>query len=319
MNAPELDPITRAALEEQAQRLRETWTRTRDAVRAAPAASSAYARLADLAAAYAGMATRVGRADRARDLVGDALAALRTACMADRNDPARHVAFARTLELAAACEAGRHEPNAAFDALRAAIATVGRFAPTLRDPTADPLLRLAIGTTLLRSMSAAGRMVADPKQRLDGLKQEWEESRRWARTARGAADHAVAVEAAVTAAFALAVEEYEDSAGDCLERCERLRPHIDALTRTRGDDAVVRMHRVAFTRLTADAWMRLGDLDEANVLLTEAARHLDAAAARPDHDARAVSEQRRLLESQRAELDARRARGTGSRRASAAS
>ncbi len=40
MNAPELDPITRAALEEQAQRLRETWTRTRDAVRAAPAGGS---------------------------------------------------------------------------------------------------------------------------------------------------------------------------------------------------------------------------------------------------------------------------------------
>ena len=33
------------------------------------------------------------------------------------------------------------EAQAAFDALRAAIATVGRFAPTMRDPAAEPLAR----------------------------------------------------------------------------------------------------------------------------------------------------------------------------------
>jgi hypothetical protein len=104
---------------------------------------------------------------------------------------------------------------------------------------------------------------------------------------------------AVIAAFDMAVEEHGESASACLERCEFLRPHLDALQKVRGDDAVVRTHRAAFARLSADAWLRLGDPAEAERHLGEAERHLDAAAGKPDADPREIEAQRNALARQR--------------------
>jgi PHD/YefM family antitoxin component YafN of YafNO toxin-antitoxin module len=107
---------------------------------------------------------------------------------------------------------------------------------------------------------------------------------------------------AVVAAFDLAVEEHGDSASGCLERCEQLRRHIEALQKVRGDDAVVRTHRAAFARLSADAWQRLGDTAESERLLNEAARHLNEAAKKPDADQRDLTKQRAALSEQRMRL-----------------
>ncbi|MFM9169269.1 MAG: hypothetical protein ACKOTD_03865, partial [Phycisphaerales bacterium] len=79
------------------------------------------------------------------------------------------------------------------------------------------------------------------------------------------------------------------------------------------DDAVVRQHRAALARLSADAWARLGDLAEARTLLEEAIVHLDAAAAATGADHRAIDAQRAQLADQRAALGARGVRATPAR------
>jgi hypothetical protein len=283
--------------------LRDLWCDARDQARSAAPGSPAFARVADLAASYWAMATQAGRPDRARDVVGDALATLRAACLAQPGDPARHMAFGRTLELAAATELARGERQAAFDALRAAIATVGRFAPTLRDPAADPLARMATAASLLRPLTTAARMLDDRRQRRMAFRQMWEESLGWIRAAKGQSDHVAAIESAVIAAFEVAVEDHGASSRACLERCEELKAHMGLLHRARGDDWVVRSHRAALARLTADAWTRMGDADEARRMLDEARRHLDKAVAMPDTDRRALDEQRAALARQRAALE----------------
>jgi hypothetical protein len=283
----------------QAQRLRDLWCESRDAARNGTKGSPAFARVADLAAAYAAMAVRAGERQKARAVVGDALTTLRAACVADRADPARHLAFARTLELAAAYEVAGGDARAAFDALRAAIATIGPFSASLRDKATDPLVRMALAGALVRPISTAARMIDDADQRRMAFRQIWDEARGWAKAAKGAADHASAIELAVVAALDLAVEETAESASDCLERCEELRPHIEALHKVRGDDVVVRTHRAAFARLAADAWKRLGDGNESARLLREAESHLAAAARMPGADLREIDAQRAAIARQR--------------------
>ena len=160
-------------------------------------------------------------------------------------------------------------------------------------PVADGLMRL---------ITTAARMLDNAEQRTMAFRQVWDESRAWAKAARGASDYAAAIEMAVVAAFDLAVEEHDDSASGCLERCEQLRRHIEALQKVRGDDAVVRTHRAAFARLSADAWQRLGDTAEAERLLNEAARHLGEAATKPDADQRDLTKHRAALSDQRMRL-----------------
>jgi hypothetical protein len=246
-------------------------------------------------------------------VAGDALGVMRDACRTERDDLARHLAFGRVLELTAAVEGGVGDARSSFDAVRAAISVVGRFAPALRERAADPLARIAIASGLLRPITTAARMVDEPAQRRAAFAQAWEESQAWAQASRGAADHATAIEAAVLAAFELAVEEHADRASDCVERCEDLRPHLEELARVRGEDAVVRQHRAALARLSADAWARLGDRVEARTLLEEAARHLDAAAAGTGIDPRTIEAQRAQLAAQRAALDARDMRDAAAR------
>jgi len=288
--------------ESQAQRLRELWSRSRDEARGARPGSPAFSRVADLAASYAAMAIRAGQRQQARAVVGDALVTLRHACMHDRDDPARHLALARTLELAAASEVAAGDARSAFDALRAAIATVAPFAARLRDRATDPLLRMAIASGLARPIGGAARMIEDGAQRRVALEQLWDEARAWAKAASGASDHGAAIEFAVVAAFDLAVEETGESAAGCLERCEELRPHLDALRRLRGDDVAHRTHRAAFCRLTADAWSRLGDRREAEACLTEAEGHLAEAERMSGADLRELSVQRSAIAAQRAAL-----------------
>lgn len=299
--APPLpSPAEVAAAAEQAERLRELWTRARQEARAARAGAAAFSRVADLAAAYSAMALRIGERQKARAVVGDALSTLRAAAVADRGDPSRHLALARTLELAAAVEAGAGDARASFDALRAAIATLAPFAARLRDRSADPLLRMAIAAGLCRPIAGAAAMIGDGAQRRLALGQLWDECAAWATASTGAADHATAVEHAVLAAFEVAAAETAESASRCLERCEDLRPHLDALRDARGDDAVHRGHRAAFCRLTADAWRRLGDRPEAARCLAEAEEHLRAAARMPDADMRAIAAQREAIARDRA-------------------
>ena len=293
-------PAELLAAAEQAERLRQLWSRARDDARSARGGSPAFSRVADLAASYCAMAVRIGERQKARAVVGDALTTLRAACTADRADPARHLALARTLELAAAAEAGAGDARAAFDALRAAIAALVPFAAVLRDRAADPLVRMAIAAGLSRPIACAASMIDDPAQRRIAHEQLWDECRAWAAASAGAADHATAVEHAVLAAFALAAEETSESASACLERCEDLRPQLDALRQARGDDAVHRAHRAAFCRLTADAWRRLGDRDESRRSLDEAEEHLRAAARLPDADLRAIAAQREAVARDRA-------------------
>ena len=306
-------PGPHAAHDAQLERLRSMWKDALDQARMAGPGSIAFARLADLAAACAGAWIRAGRRDEARAVAGDALGVMREACRAERDDLARHLAFGRVLELAAAVEGGVGDARSSFDAVRAAISVVGRFAPALRERAADPLARIAIASGLLRPITTAARMVDEPAQRRAAFAQAWEESQAWAQASRGAADHATAIEAAVLAAFELAVEEHADRASDCLERCEDLRPHLDDLAKVRGEDAVVRQHRAALARLSADAWARLGDRVEARTLLEEAARHLDAAAAGTGIDPRTIEAQRAQLAAQRAALDARDMRDAAAR------
>lgn len=296
---PEQEEQARIVAEAQAQRLRDLWSESRDAARSAARGSPAFARVADLAAAYAAMAVRAGQRTKARAVMGDALVTLRAACVADRTDPARHLALARTLELAAAYEVAGGDARAAFDALRAAISTVGAFAPTLRDRAADPLVRMSIASALVRPISTAARMIDDRDQRLMAHLQIWQEAKGWARASRGAADHAAAIELAVVAAFELAVEQHADSASECLERLDEIRSHVRSLEKARGDDAVTRIHRAAAARLGADCWKRLGDPAEAERLLQEAESHLAAAAAMPGCDPRELESQRTALARQR--------------------
>ena len=101
------------------------------------------------------------------------------------------------------------------------------------------------------------------------------------------------------AALDLAVEETAESASGCLERCEELRPHLEALQKVRGDDVVVRTHRAAFARLAADAWKRLGDDAESARLLREAEAHLAAASRMPGADLREIDSQRAAIARQR--------------------
>lgn len=298
-------PEERAAFAQaqmQAQRLRDLWSQARDEARRGRAGSPAFSRVADLAAGYAAMAVRAGQRNQARAVVGDALVTLRGACMEDRKDPARHLALARTLELAAASEVAAGDARAAFDALRAAIATVAPFAPRLRDRSADPLLRMAIAAGLARPIGGAARMIEDRAQRRVALEQLWDEASAWTAAAKGASDHGAAIEFAIVAAFDLAVEETGESAAACLERCEELRPHLEALRALRGDDVVHRTHRAAYCRLTADAWCRLGDPTEAERLLLEAEGHLAAAERLPGADLRETSMQRSAIAAQRAAM-----------------
>lgn len=294
------------AAQEQAQRLRDLWTETRTRTRGAPVGSPLFARLADLAGAYAAMAVRAGRRDSARVVAGDALVTLRDCCREQPQDVARHLAFSRTLELAAACEAAGGDARAAFDALRAAALAVARFAPMLGQASTPPITRIALAEAIVRPMTAAANMLEEPAQRRGALEQVWSHARGWADAASGAADHALAVEAAVVAALDLAVAEAGDSSGACLERCEELRPHLDALAQVRGEDAVVRTHRAAFARLCADAWARLGDDAEAAALLEQAQAHLDAAYELPDADRVQIARQRVALAAQRGEVESRR-------------
>jgi hypothetical protein len=293
-------PAEAAAAAEQADRLRALWVRAREEARAARAGAAAFSRVADLAASFSAMALRIGERQKARAVVGDALSTLRAAAVADRGDASRHLALARTLELAAAVEAGAGDARASFDALRAAIATLAPFAPRLRDRSADPFLRMAIAAGLCRPIAGAAAMIDDAPQRRLALEQLWDECAGWAAAATGAADHATAVEHAVLAAFELAAAETAESASRCLERCEDLRPHLDALRDARGDDAVHRGHRAAFCRLSADAWRRLGDREEAARCLAEAEEHLRAAAGLPDADLRAIAAQREAMARDRA-------------------
>ena len=306
-------PGPHAAHDAQLERLRSMWKDALGQARTAGPGSIAFARLADLAAACAGAWIRADRREEARAVAGDALAVMRDACRAERDDLARHLAFGRVLELTAAVEGGNGDARGSFDCLRAAISVVGRFAPAMRERTTDPLARIAIASGLLRPITSAARMVDEPSQRRAAFAQAWDEARAWATAASGAADHATAIEAAVLAAFELAVEEHADRASDCLERCEDLRPHLDELAAVRGDDAVVRQHRAALARLSADAWARLGDLAEARTLLEEAIVHLDAAAAATGADHRAIDAQRAQLADQRAALGARGVRATPAR------
>jgi hypothetical protein len=161
---------------------------------------------------------------------------------------------------------------------------------------------MAIASGLARPIGGAARMIQDGAQRRVALEQLWDEARAWAKAASGASDHGAAIEFAVVAAFDLAVEETGESAAVCLERCEELRPHLDALRRLRGDDVVHRTHRAAFCRLTADAWSRLGDRREAEACLTEAEGHLAAAERMTGADLRELSVQRSAIAAQRAAL-----------------
>lgn len=294
--------------EGQLLRLRMSWRDVLDGARVAGPGSAAFARLVNLSAVFTAAWIKAGRRDEARAVAGDALAVMRDACRGDRQNLATHLAFGRMLELAAAVEGGAGDRHGSFEALRAAISMVGRFAPALRERASDPLERIEIASALLRPIATAARMVDDPAQRRAGFNQVWEESRAWAAAATGATDHAVAVEWAVLAALDLAVEEHADGASDCLQRCEDLRPHLEELARVRGEDSIVRRHRASLARLSADAWARLGDLEEARLLLDEAARHLEAAGAGDDADARAIESQRMQLDAQREMLMSRRAR-----------
>ena len=293
----------RIAADLQAERLLKLWDEARSRAEAAPVGSPAFVRMAELAAAYIVLAQRAGRAGAARGMAGKALAALRDACRREKKDVARHLAFARVLELAAACEVHAGDARAAFDTLRAALVVLGPFAPMLRDRTTDPLVRLALAESLVRPLATVARMLEDAPQRRAAHAQAWDETRAWAKAAKGAADHPSAVEAAVLCAFELAVEESAESAGACLERCEELRPHIESLAKVRGEDTVVLAHRAAFARLTADAWSRLGDRAECATLLAEAARHLDAADRLPNADHAAIAAQRQAIARQRTSLE----------------
>ncbi|MBU3684486.1 MAG: hypothetical protein FGM39_10830, partial [Phycisphaerales bacterium] len=143
-------PGPHAAHDAQLERLRSMWKDALDQARMAGPGSIAFARLADLAAACAGAWIRADRRDEARAVAGDALAVMRDACRAERDDLARHLAFGRVLELTAAVEGGAGDARGSFDCLRAAISVVGRFAPAMRERTTDPLARIAIASGLLR-------------------------------------------------------------------------------------------------------------------------------------------------------------------------
>jgi hypothetical protein len=219
---------------------------------------TAFARVADLAASFASMAVRANEHAQARVVVGDALTTLRTACLAESADAARHLAFARTLELAAAYEVAGGDARAAFDALRAAITTIGPFSAALRESTTDPLLRMSIANGLMRPITTAARMLDNAEQRTMAFRQVWDESRAWAKAARGASDYAAAIEMAVVAAFDLAVEEHDDSASGCLERCEQLRRHIEALQKVRGDDGKMKINQKKSTT-GLDGWIPISE------------------------------------------------------------
>jgi hypothetical protein len=196
----------RIAADMQAERLLKLWDEARSRAEAAPMGSPAFARMADLAAAYVALAMRAGRMGAARGMAGKALAALREACRREKRDVARHLAFARVLELAAACEVHAGDARAAFDTLRAALVVLGPFSPMLRDRATDPLVRLALAESLVRPLTSVARMLEDAPQRRAAHAQAWDETRAWAKAAKGAADHPSAVEAAVLCAFELAVE-----------------------------------------------------------------------------------------------------------------
>jgi hypothetical protein len=229
------------------------------------------------------------------------LEALRAAGAAAPEDLAIHLAFARVLEAAALHH--ERDARAMFDALRAAATVLAPFAERM-DAATDPISRLAVGTALLRPLSSAARMLDDAPQRRAVWARCWDAALRWADASRAGPDHAQAVEWVVLLAFDLAVDELETSAGACLERCEELRPHLEALAAARGSDAVSLLHRSAFLRLWADAWRRLGDLDEAQRALDECERVLGQLDALRDADSGALSLQRAALERDRARLSA---------------
>ncbi len=258
------------------------------------------ARLADLAVATAAVARRLHRASTAEQVMAQSLFTLKSACAAQPTEISRHVAFARVLEAVSTHE--QHDARAAFDSLRAAASVLASFAPMIRDSQVDPLVRLSVCTGLLRPLTNAARMLDDAPLRRQTWQRCWAAALDWAEASRGGPDHAQAVEWVVLLAFELAVEELEASAGACLERCEDLRPHLDALDKARGGDAVCLLHRSAFQRLWADAWRRLGDAGEARKALDACAATLDRLEALKDFDTAALKAQRAALARDRARL-----------------
>lgn len=295
---------------EQLERIGRAWADAQRAFNSSVPTGAHCARFAELGIAAGATARRLGRSRTAEQVMAQTLAALRDASAAAPTDLARHLAFARVLEAAAL----HHEQDAraAFDALRAAATVLAPFADRM-DPALDPIARLALGGAYLRPLAAAARMLDDAPQRRAIWRRCWEAALRWADASRSAPDHAQAVEWVVLLAFELAVDELETSAGSCLERCEELRPHLEALSMARAGDAVSLLHRSAFLRLWADAWHRLGELDEAQRALDECERILAQLDALRDADSGALSLQRAALERDRSRLSA-----SLSRRAAAA-
>lgn len=285
--------------------LGQEWARLRTAV-AEGTDTSLGARLADIAVATAAVAAQLHRHHTAQQVLGQTLETLKAACARAPQDLARHLAFARVLEAAALHE--HSDSRAAFDALRAAAAVLSPFVPMLHDTHTDPLIRLALSGGLLRPLATAARMLNDAPLRRQTWRNCWEAAMRWAQASQGAADHAQAVEWVVLLAFDLAADELESSAATCLERCEELRAHLDALDAARKSDAVCLLHRSAFQRLWSDAWYRLGDMGEARAALNECECTLNRLDTLPDADAAAVAAQRAALMRDRERLAARTAR-----------
>lgn len=284
---------------EQLDRLGNAWAEAQRQFDVARCDGAACARLADLALATAAIARRLGRARTAEQVIGQTLAALKTACAARPKDLPRHLAFARVLEAAAVHQDS--DARAAFDALRAAAAVLGQFHEAIDEPN-DPIARLAVGTGLLRPLANAARMLDDADLRRQTWQRCWDAACRWADASSGQPDHAQAIEWVVLLAFELAVEDLDSSAGACLERCEDLRTHLDALDAARKGDTVCLLHRTAFHRLWSDAWCRLGDHDEAHRALDACEQVLARLDAARDADSAAISLQRAALVRDRAKL-----------------
>lgn len=284
---------------DQLDRMGNAWAEARRQFATDARGNGCCARFAELGLATATVARRLGRGHTSEQVLAQTLSTLKTACAQQPRDLPRHLAFARVLEAAATHE--EHDARAAFDAFRAAAAVLDPFASAMSDPD-DPLARLAVTTAILRPLSSAARMLDDAHLRRQTWQRCWDAAFRWAEASKGGPDHAQAVEWVVLLAFELAVDELESSAGACLERCEDLRTHLDALEAARAGDTVCLLHRTAFQRLWSDAWHRLGDMDEAARALDECDSMLARLDAARDADSAAISLQRAAVERDRARL-----------------
>ncbi len=284
---------------EQLDRLGNSWAEAQRQFDVARCDGRMCARLADLGLATAATARRLQRGKTAEQVIAQTLAALKRACAESPNDLPRHLAFARVLEAAATHQ--EDDARAAFDALRAAAAVLSPFSSSIAEPT-DPFARLAVSTGLLRPLMNAARMLDDADLRRQTWQRCWEAASRWADASKGGPDHAQAVEWVVLLAFELAVDELDSSASACLDRCKDLRQHPDALEAARNGDTVCLVHRTAYLRLWSDAWVRLGDMDEARRALDECERVLDTLDAARDADNAATQLQRAALARDRSKL-----------------